>query len=285
MERKYFTTLNFTAWKEYKDFVSTLSENWAFRGQRHSEWVLNNAIERTDFVHFYPAIEADFLAEFQRGARNYLSRDEIPNHIIEWLALMQHHGAPTRLLDFSRSPFVAAFFAFEQSSPRADHGIAIWAINIAYLKSRSLAVLSEIFPGDSKQERTGINEDLFEQIFFRNDCSLVFPVEPFRMNRRYSLQQSLFVSTGKGYEPFMQQLGFLGEDLERALIKIVLPACQQKEVLRDLQRMNLNRASLFPDLDGYAASLRLRYNSMRTPEENLQAQLQLLQDKSFRFLP
>lgn len=42
----------------------------------------------------------------------------------QWLALMQHHGAPTRLLDFTWSPFVSAFFALE----RATKDAAIWAI-------------------------------------------------------------------------------------------------------------------------------------------------------------
>lgn len=285
METKLFSTIEFAGWNEFKAFADSLSENWAFRGQGHAGWVLNNAIERTEFVHFHNRVEAEFLAEFQRGARNYLSRDEIPGHTIEWLALMQHHGAPTRLLDFSRSPFVASFFAFEQCNPHAQHHISIWAMNISYLKSRSLELLSQRYPIDPGEERNGIREDLFEQIFFNNDLSVVFPVEPFRMNRRYSLQQSIFVSTGKGFEPFMAQLAFLGDDLEKALIKMVLPACLQKEVLRDLQRMNLNRASLFPDLDGYAASLRLRYNSMRTPEESMQAHLALMQDTSFRFIP
>lgn len=280
-----FSVLHLSTWKAFKEFVDSLSENWAFRGQGHAGWVLNNAIERTDFVHFYPHTEADFLAEFQRGARNYLSRDEIPGHTIEWLALMQHHGAPTRLLDFSRSPFVAAFFAFEQCELLAEGEIAIWAMNVHFLRHRSLGILSKLFPEAAEQNKNGIREDFFERIFFSNNCSIVFPVEPFRMNRRYSLQQSIFVSTGKGYEPFMEQLSFLGGDLENALVKIVLPACLQKEVLRDLQRMNLNRASLFPDLDGYAASLRLRYNSMRTPEESLQQQLHLIQDQHFRFIP
>jgi hypothetical protein len=64
-----------------------------------------------------------------------------------------------------------------------------------------------------------------------------------------------------------------------------MPSLLQKEVLRDLQRMNLNRASLFPDLDGYAASLRLRYNSMKSPEELLQHQLKILDDDRFDFIP
>lgn len=285
MDSQLFTCLPLPGWKEFKAFVDSLSENWAFRGQGDAAWELNNAIERTDFIRLHRHIEADFLAEFQRGARNYLSRDEIPNHTIEWLALMQHHGAPTRLLDFSRSPYVAAFFAYEQCETHNSSHIAIWAININFLKIKSLAALAQHYGDDFKANGNGINEQLFEKIFYQNNCSLVFPVEPFRMNRRYSLQQSIFVSTGNSYESFMEQLRFLGNDIARAVIRIELPADQQKEVLRDLQRMNLNRASLFPDLDGYAASLKLRYNSMMTPEEQVQLQLQNLEDKDFRFLP
>lgn len=285
MQDALYTVLPLAGWKEYKAFVDSLSDNWAFRGQGLSEWTLSNAIERTDFVRHHKSIEADFLAEFQRGARNYLSRDEIPDHIIEWLALMQHHGAPTRLLDFSKSPFVAAFFAYEHTLPHLNPNISIWAINTSFIKTRSMAALAQTFGEEVAANKNGINEALFEKIFYHNNCSIVFPVEPFRMNRRYSLQQSIFLSTGNGYEPFMQQLEFLGSEAARALIKIELPSAEQKEVLRDLQRMNMNRASLFPDLDGYAASLRLKYHSMRTPQEQLQQQIQLLQDQSFQFLP
>jgi cell division protein FtsB len=105
------------------------------------------------------------------------------------------------------------------------------------------------------------------------------------MNRRYSLQQSTFVSTGNSNESFISQLNFLGEDISRAVIRIELPSILQKEVLRDLQRMNLNRASLFPDLDGYAASLRLRYNSLKSPEERLEQQIKYLEDSDFNFIP
>ena len=130
-----------------------------------------------------------------------------------------------------------------------------------------------------------LNERLFEKIFYQNNRSLVFPVEPFRMNRRYSLQQSIFVSTGNSNETFMSQLNFLGSQLDKAVIKIELSSLLQKEVLRDLQRMNLNRASLFPDLDGYAASLRLRYNSLKTPEELLEDQIKMFEDDNFNFVP
>ncbi len=285
MDAQLITSVSLAGWKEYKEFVDTLSDNWAFRGQGNACWELNNAVERTDFIRLHRHIESAFLAEFQRGARNYLSSDDTPHHIIEWLALMQHHGAPTRLLDFSRSPYIAAFFAFELCHLSGGSHIAVWAMNMAFLKSKSVAILAQLFDETFADNKNGINEQLFEKIFHQNNCSIVFPVEPFRMNRRYSLQQSIFVSTGNSYEPFMKQLEFLGEDLVRAVIRIEVPAGEQKAVLRDLQRMNLNRASLFPDLDGYAASLKLRYNSMMTPEEQLQEQLKTLEDKDFRFLP
>jgi FRG domain len=280
-----FTVICFDTWAEYKNFVDGLSENWAFRGQGDAIWALQNAIERTDFIHFRNGIEAEFLAEFQRGARNYLTKDQIPEHIIEWLALMQHHGAPTRLLDFTKSPFIASYFAFEHCIPNPDYKVAVWAININYLRKKSVEVLSQQFAEELELTNNLINEEVFEKIFYSNKLNLVFPVEPFRMNRRYSLQQSIFVSTGTSEAPFMSQLSFLEEAMSQAVIKIEMPAVLQKEVLRNLQRMNLNRASLFPDLDGYAASLKLRYNSLKTPEEVMKQQLKMLEDEDFKLMP
>jgi hypothetical protein len=285
MESNIYTTLLLNDWQEFKKFTDELSENWAFRGQGNWQWELKNAIERTDFIKLYNGVEADFLSEFKRGARNYLNKDETPEHLIEWLALMQHHGAPTRLLDFSKSPFIAAFFAYEQSRIRQGNKISIWAININYLKQRSIEVLQQYFPDEVQVSNGLVDERLFEKIFFNNSISLVFPVEPFRMNRRYWLQQSIFLSTGNSSLPFLDQLQYLGDKAKEAIIKIELPAEHQKEVLRYLQRMNLTRASLFPDLDGYAASLKLRYNSMKTLEESLAYQLRKIDDKNFGFIP
>lgn len=285
MDAFTYATVRFDDWKEYKSFVDSLSENWAFRGQVNARWPLRTAIERTDFIKLRKGIEVEFVAEFQRGARNYLNKDELPEHLIEWLALMQHHGAPTRLLDFSRSPFIAAYFAYEQCFAEMDIDVAVWAINYNFFKNKALEELATEFSVDIRENKNLINESLFEKIFFQNNRNLVFPVEPFRMNRRYSLQQSIFVSTGNSSESFINQLSFLGEEITKAVIKIQLPSLLQKEVLRDLQRMNLNRASLFPDLDGYAASLRLRYNSLKTPEETLKNKIQMLEDNSFNFLP
>lgn len=280
-----YSVIKLEHWKEYKSFVERFSENWAFRGQADAAWILSNAIQRTEFIQFYPGIEADFLAEFQRGARNYLSKDETPQHLIEWLALMQHHGAPTRLLDLTRSPFIAAYFAFEICSARQDENVAIWGINISHLRDKALEILADEFKEALQHSQHLINENLFQQIFYRNDQRLVFPVEPFRMNRRYSMQQSVFISTGISNLPLMEQMDFLKDDMEKAMVKIEIPSYHKKEALRDLLQMNLHRASLFPDLDGYALSLRLRYESMKTPEERKREHHEKQKDSEYPFMP
>ena len=285
MEQTGYTTIRLSTWTAFKDYITQFSENWAFRGQADSKWILNTAIERTEFIYHHKDIEADFLAEFQRGARNYLSKDETPEHLIEWLALMQHHGAPTRLLDLTRSPFIASYFAYEITDPDKGGCVAIWGINMDYLKNRAIEILSEDFEEALQENKNLINETLFEKLFYQNNKSLVFPVEPFRMNRRYSLQQSIFVSTGSSKEPFMQQLLFLEHQLPKAVVKIEVPSCFKKEALRDLQKMNLHRASLFPDLDGYALSLRLRYDSMKSPKDLDIELAQKKNDKDYKFIP
>jgi hypothetical protein len=285
MTEHNYSIVKLNSWKEYKLFVEQFSENWAFRGQADSRWVLNNAIERTSFIHFRKGVELEFVAEFQRGARNYLMKDETPEHLIEWLALMQHHGAPTRLLDLTRSPFIAAYFAFEFCPIEELHCVGIWGINISYLKNRSLEILSEEFGEDLKKTKNLINENLFEKIFYQNNKKLVFPVEPFRMNRRYSLQQSVFISTGISDVALMDQLHFLKENIEQAVVKIEIPGECRNEALRQLLQMNLHRASLFPDLDGYALSLKLRYESMKTPEETVQEHLRKLASDRYQFIP
>jgi len=280
-----YSTVHLTHWRDYKIFVERFSENWAFRGQAYSSWVLNNAIERTAFIHYHKGIEIDFVSEFQRGARNYLSKDETPGHLIEWLALMQHHGAPTRLLDLTKSPYIAAYFAFEFCEEKQDQNVAVWGFNIHYLKNKALDILSDEFGEALKDNKNLINEDLFEKIFYQNNKNLVFPVEPFRMNKRYSLQQSVFISTGISDVPLMDQLHFLGDSMEQTVVKIEIPATYKNEALRELHQMNLHRASLFPDLDGYALSLKLRYDSMKTPEQAMEEKLRKLEDDRYKFLP
>ncbi|RYD89396.1 MAG: FRG domain-containing protein, partial [Sphingobacteriales bacterium] len=69
-----YATIRLGEWADLRQFLDELSENWVFRGQADTRWELQNAIERTDFVRLHNSVEAEFVAEFERGARNYLTR-------------------------------------------------------------------------------------------------------------------------------------------------------------------------------------------------------------------
>lgn len=109
------------------------NDEWVFRGQSYP-WPLKPSIER----NVDPArirlsiIEKQLIRDFQNHAHHYLANPPGEQEELEWLALMQHYGAPTRLLDWSRSPYVAAFFALEEP-PQEGKNPVIRAINRVHL--------------------------------------------------------------------------------------------------------------------------------------------------------
>ncbi len=123
-----------TAWEEgpFANEIGPQIEDggWIFRGQA-SKFALEPSIWRQESSLPVPALELMVLNEFKARARNHLNPRSIPTTTLDWLALMQHHGAPTRLLDFSYSPFVALYFAIRGSkhlnSPAET--VRLWALD------------------------------------------------------------------------------------------------------------------------------------------------------------
>src|SRR5262249_25388842 len=117
------------SWDEFVALTASL-DGWAFRGQREAQWPLFSSISRhlRDFVPReadWQQREARGIRVFRRKAHNYVPDPHILEDDLRCLALMQHHGAPTRLLDFTKSPHVAAFFALEAATGDA----AVFALN------------------------------------------------------------------------------------------------------------------------------------------------------------
>jgi hypothetical protein len=268
MEHIQYNIRDIKDWKEFKNFVDNLSFDWIFRGQANSNWTLKTSLERTNFIQKYSGIETSFLSDFQRAAGNFLNEKEIPTTIIEWLALMQHHGAPTRLVDFTKSPYTASYFAFEQIDDNVE-SVAIWGIDTSVVTNKLVEYLLDSFREDFIKSHYQISHEIFEKLFLFNDKECIVPIEPFYMNKRYYLQQSFFLSSGNAVEPFMSQFDFLDNDKFIPIIKFILTRDLQNEVLIDLEKMNINRATLFPDLDGYARSLKVKYSIMKDISEIL----------------
>ena len=110
----------------------------------------------------------------------------------------------------------------------------------------------------------------FKRIFEKSrtgeiDC--VIPVESNSMNERYYLQQSVFLSPTNPYKKFEEQLDFLNGILDQSLIQILIPRTERNKVIRDLEKMNISHASLFPGIDGFAKSLKIKFSTLSTISE------------------
>jgi len=258
-----FTVKEFKEWSEAKEFFDKglYGTPWVFRGQQMAEWHLESSLDRAAVgaSSDKKEIEKFFIFQFQRRAHNYLQESLLPLDDLEWLALMQHHGAPTRLLDFTKSPYVAVFFGLEN----AHDACAVWALNTEWYVGQAAYKLAD---ASSNYSSNFVKFSLpnpqtlskrFTEIFFDRDIPMLYPVEPFRMNERLTVQQGCFLCPGSVAIGFEQNLLSYGHaDIPKNVMKIVLHPQVRREALYDLYMMNINRASLFPGIDGFAQSLK-----------------------------
>jgi hypothetical protein len=184
---KTFVEFHPSNWGEVLSFATMLS-GWVFRGQSCSTWNLETSLHRT-YKTISPAIsigqcEKNALNRFKRGAHHYMSCPPDQNNTLEWLALMQHYGGPTRLLDFTNSFYIAAFFALESAKSDA----AVWCLNIALLRETSKQQLSSI-AGDPFEPERICDRLIVDAI----DIPAILDVEPYRLNERLIAQQGVFV--------------------------------------------------------------------------------------------
>jgi len=231
--------------------------NWAFRGHRKEQWPLASALSRY-FRAFHldrrawPQQEDRILRVFKRKAHQFLAQPPATDDDFQWLALMQHHGAPTRLLDFTWSPYVAAFFALE----RATGDAAVWALNPADISAggirRSPKSKARAIATSAMDPRLAGN---FARYFLKGNREFIWLGEPEVMNRRLIAQSGTFVLPGALDRP-MEEIARQYPDPKGMMAKFILPAAKIRETgLRELYRMNITYATLFPDLDGLARSL------------------------------
>jgi FRG domain len=100
---------------------------WIFRGQADAKWPLASSLERLDGLKPLWDSEEAMLRQFREKVHIYSDfvKDQLTT--VDALSIMQHHGAPTRLLDWTYSPAVAAFFA--AADDQKSEYSTVWAAN------------------------------------------------------------------------------------------------------------------------------------------------------------
>jgi hypothetical protein len=222
-----------------------------------------------DFIHNR---EYWILHEFRRRAHILIPSPPKEDCRLEWLALIQHYGGPTRLLDFTHSFYIATFFALENTSVDA----AVWGVALSKLDSAAgVPFGSETRDVRNRKNISDVEAILATGLEGAKEQLGVLHVEPERLNERMAVQQGVFLFPKDVGRPFMANLAagmqgtadvseeltvseFLAqEDRSKGppCVKVILPHIWRNDILDDLHRMNIDAASLFPGLEGFARSL------------------------------
>jgi len=267
-EIKYFLKANAKPICQWNDFLElthkyTKDVEWIFRGQSLFEWDLTTSIERrADELGItkskLPDIENRLLRKFKRQFRHYAQHIPDDDRFDEWFSIMQHYGAPTRMLDFTYSMPIALFFAIENAEK--DKEACIWCINNNWLKEKFKKNAPRKYKKAVKKDPLGKSASVSKTLFTVNK-DFVHAINPYNLNERLSIQQGVFVIPLNLENNFMCNMASVFESPEEVenveLIKINCSDIFLKDAYYGLNRMNITRASLFPGLEGFSAYLKM----------------------------
>ena len=230
-----------------------------YRGAADARWPILTSLDRLGGAapaHTKAGLEEHIFRNFVRYSRPHV--DSPPANEWELLVQAQHHGLPTRLLDWTYSPLVAAHFATLAHRPGGD--AAVWRLDWQQVHRRfgfpPLALVIEdlatLFPGD----RPFTPWSLFQG----DSVPGVFAcmIEPPSLGARIAVQSATFtISSDKrqGFDGFLEEHG-----LGSALTRLVIPEAEVPRIRDQLDLVGMDERRLFPGLDGVAAQLRRYYS-------------------------
>jgi FRG domain len=227
---------------------------YAFRGLSCIGHTLSSSLVRLAGDADTRKLELALLRNFRKYA---VTEGGHADSIWDWLALGQHRGLPTRLLDWTYSPLVALHFATETPEDFSRDGV-IWCVNFVEANKRLPAKLRRIMTREGSETLTVDMLSVFKELRDFDALSrspfLVF-LEPPAIDRRILNQFALFSlmsSPTAHIEEWLKQ----HPDLCR---RVVIPAALKWEIRDKLDQANVNERILFPDLDGLSRWLTRYY--------------------------
>ncbi|MFZ5910362.1 MAG: FRG domain-containing protein [Chloroflexota bacterium] len=261
---KPWSEVTISSWNWFdKQLDKHRPREWLFRGHSKSSWELRTSLDRLfddaqkiirdatgkDRKFAKKVHEELLIKSFQKNANLYLKF--LPDYAkpLEWLAIMQHYGTPTRLLDVTLSPHTATFFALEEGIDDC----CVFAFNHAEIKRVNKTILKKDTYKDVQDE------------IFQSEDRFITVFNPEYGNERLVPQKGLFLVPSQVEESFENLLADYLEFVDDAIcIKYVIPAQLRYRGLERLQKMNITAATLFPGIDGFCRSL--KYQVLETTQ-------------------
>ncbi len=245
----------FTQMTEHFDVGDVVNNSYAFRGHADSSWSLEPTLirifkENNITEEKAMELEATALTNFKSQAHLHLTPNEysLTKDTVSWWTVMQHHGAPTRLLDWTSSMYAAAYFAV--SSNFTTDG-SIWIVHTRSIDDKMVELYGNTtFPS---------NENLIKQTFLELNA-------PKRLTFTARMSKSARMVAQQGYFSICRNvLGDHGEIISELFNdesqreryrQLIIPAAQKRIFLKKLRSMNVTASSLFPGLDGLGKSVK-----------------------------
>jgi hypothetical protein len=231
------TKLN--SWSQFKAIVQDLPPHqYVFRGQQSNIWRLRTSFHRTGRASLerYSLQDIAAVSKHLSGLTKHLFDLKDPLQYGAFVSLIQHHGYPTPLLDWTHSPFVAAFFAYRGlSAQKNDQFVRIFKFDIkSWSRLPQLVRLGILPPHVSLLDAYAIE------------------------NSRMLPQQALSTITNvDDIESYIQQQEAMRKTT--FLEAIDIPVSERHIVSRELALMGIGAGSLLPGLDGACEQLRERF--------------------------
>ncbi|MBK1830668.1 FRG domain-containing protein [Verrucomicrobiaceae bacterium R5-34] len=252
--------------------INQFPNGFVFRGQSNSTWPLTSSLERIlepvwneenfDFKQYEDFTLKRFMGKFHLYSSDPLN----PASKLETLALMQHYGAPTRLVDFTESPYLALYFAMESFNPLAGNNFSLFAVDCTSLMKKSLERL-KAFDTKFNHDLASLEDEkdsIFDEIIDRFSLDLLWISEPKVINRRLDLQAGTFLTSinrSARIEDAMKNPIYDGV----SMTKYTIPQKFYESVYALLRKVNITSKSIYGDLEGLGRSVRMELAAYARP--------------------
>jgi hypothetical protein len=230
---------------------------FVFRGMSDAAWDLQTSLMR--LAGQFERLEGSLLRNFRKyGHSKTVSGDSFWH----WLVVAQHHGLPTRLLDWTYSPHIATHFATEDTDQFHRDGV-IWAVDMTAVHERLPEHLQDVLRTEQAFVFTTAMLDTYATSLSGFDDRFgsggALFLEPPALDDRI-VNQAAFLSVMSPSSARMDE--WLEESGPELCRKIIIPASVKLEIRDKLDMMNITERMIYPGLDGLSKWLKRYYSPL-----------------------